>query len=90
MKTNKSKDTTQKTKEMSNTDPTKNQGSTQASANGKHPLPRTRHPPCYSYSGYVLCYTVHDIFMPSVGYAHYVVIGMSILCKVLFYAYFLF
>jgi len=25
--------------------------------------------------------------MPSVGYAHYVVIAMSILCKVLFYAY---
>jgi len=87
MKTNKTKDTTQKTKEMSNTDPTKNQGVNQAPAKGKHPLPQTRHPPCYSYSGYVLCYTVHDIFMPSVGYAHYVVIAMSILCKVLFYAY---
>jgi len=54
MKTNKTKNTTQKTKKMSNTDPTKNQGWIQAPQRGKQFLPPTRHPPCYSYSQSVL------------------------------------
>jgi hypothetical protein len=41
--------TTQKTKKMSNTDPTKNQGGTQVLAKGRQFLLLIRYPPCCSY-----------------------------------------
>ena len=41
--------TTQNTKKMSNTDPTKNGGLTQVLAKGKQFLLRIRHLPCYTY-----------------------------------------
>jgi hypothetical protein len=53
------KNTTQKIKKMSNTDPTKNRGWIQTSERGKQFLHPTRHPPCYSYSQYVLDNTIH-------------------------------
>ena len=52
------KNTTQKTKKMSNTDPTKYRGCTQVLANGKQFLPLRRHPSCYSYSQDVFDITI--------------------------------
>jgi hypothetical protein len=43
---------------MSNTDPTKNRGWTQALAIGKHFLSLIVHPPFYSYSQCVLATTI--------------------------------
>ena len=47
-KKNRTKNTRQKTKRISNTDPIKNLGWTQMHAKGKHFLLLIRHPPCYS------------------------------------------
>jgi len=44
---------------MSNKDITKNLGWTQAPAKVKQPLPPTIHPPCYSYSQYMLNTTIY-------------------------------
>ena len=48
----------EKTKKMSNTDPTKNRGDSQASAKGKQVQPLIIHPPHYSYSPNVLDITL--------------------------------
>jgi len=55
---NKTKNVTQTTTTMSNTDPTKNWEWTQTPAKGKKILPLIRHPPYYSYSQYVLKTTI--------------------------------
>jgi len=49
-KINKTKNTTQKTKKMNNTDSIKNWGLTQVLEMGKQFLILIRHPLCYSYS----------------------------------------
>ena len=60
-KTNKTKNTTQKTKNMNNMDPhQKHGGWAQALVKGKQFLPLIRHPPCSSYSQYVLDTTMHN------------------------------
>ena len=57
-KTNKSKNTKQKTKKMSNKDLIKNRGWTQVLANGKISC-LLRYSPCYSYSQDMVDTTVH-------------------------------
>ena len=53
-KTNKTKNTTQKTKTLCNTDPTKNLELIQVHMKNKQFLPLIRLPPCYLFSHYVL------------------------------------